>query len=170
MQSVGEIKEILNSCPVEKLPEVLPEFAADSRKGVQSLVTRFQKKYDAYLAELERLETLLTYERECYANGFELVAGIDEVGRGPLAGPVVAAAVILPKNCKIAVSMTPKNSLPRNGRSFAKSSKNRQWLGLWVWFPTNALTKSIFCRQLMKPCGKPFPNWKYSRTLSLRTQ
>ena len=102
MQSVGEIKEILSSCPVEKLPEVLPEFAADSRKGVQSLVTRFQKKYDAYLAELERLETLLTYERECYANGFELVAGIDEVGRGPLAGPVVTAAVILPKNCKIA--------------------------------------------------------------------
>lgn len=102
MQSVGEIKEILNSCPVEKLPEVLPEFAADSRKGVQSLVTRFQKKYDAYLAELERLETLLTYERECYEKGFELVAGIDEVGRGPLAGPVVAAAVILPKNCKIA--------------------------------------------------------------------
>ncbi len=102
MQSVGEIKEILSSCPVEKLPEVLPEFAADSRKGVQSLVTRFQKKYDAYLAELERLETLLTYERECYEKGFELVAGIDEVGRGPLAGPVVAAAVILPKNCKIA--------------------------------------------------------------------
>ena len=54
MQSVGEIKEILNSCPVEKLPEVLPEFAADSRKGVQSLVTRFQKKYDAYLAELRK--------------------------------------------------------------------------------------------------------------------
>ena len=102
MQSVGEIKEILSSCPVEKLPEVLPEFTADSRKGVQSLVTRFQKKYDAYLAELERLETLLTYERECYEKGFELVAGIDEVGRGPLAGPVVAAAVILPKNCKIA--------------------------------------------------------------------
>ena len=84
MQSVGEIKEILSSCPVEKLPEVLPEFAADSRKGVQSLVTRFQKKYDAYLAELERLETLLTYERECYEKGFELVAGIDEVGRCPL--------------------------------------------------------------------------------------
>ena len=61
MQSVGEIKEILSSCPVEKLSEVLPEFAADSRKGVQSLVTRFQKKYDAYLAELERLETLLTF-------------------------------------------------------------------------------------------------------------
>lgn len=101
MQSVGEIKEILSSCPVEKLPEVLSEFTADSRKGVQSLVTRFQKKYDAYLAELERLETLLTYERECYEKGFELVAGIDEVGRGPLAGPVVAAAVILPKNCKI---------------------------------------------------------------------
>lgn len=93
----------------------MPEFTADSRKGVQSLVTRFQKKYDAYLAELERLETLLTYERECYEKGFELVAGIDEVGRGPLAGPVVAAAVILPKTARLPVSMTPKTFCPEAG-------------------------------------------------------
>ena len=44
---------------------------------------------------------MLAYEKECYARGMELIAGVDEVGRGPLAGPVVAAAVILPKACKI---------------------------------------------------------------------
>ena len=44
---------------------------------------------------------MLTYEKELYAQGIQLIAGVDEVGRGPLAGPVVAAAVILPKNCKI---------------------------------------------------------------------
>lgn len=101
MQSVGEIKNMLESCPVEKLPERLLGISKDSRKGVQALAARFQKKYDAYLAELERLETLLVYERECYAQGWKWVAGIDEVGRGPLAGPVVAAAVILPENHKI---------------------------------------------------------------------
>ena len=40
-------------------------------------------------------------KREAYNQGFQVLAGIDEVGRGPLAGPVVAAAVILPKGCKI---------------------------------------------------------------------
>ena len=44
---------------------------------------------------------MLAYEKELYAQGIQLIAGVDEVGRGPLAGPVVAAAVILPENCKI---------------------------------------------------------------------
>lgn len=101
MQSISEIKEILGSCSMEALPEQLKQFEADSRKGVQNLLTSFRKKYDKHLQELERLEEILTYERGCWEAGYELVAGIDEVGRGPLAGPVVAAAVILPKECKI---------------------------------------------------------------------
>ena len=47
------------------------------------------------------MEKMLAYEKELYAQGIQLIAGVDEVGRGPLAGPVVAAAVILPENCKI---------------------------------------------------------------------
>lgn len=101
MQSISEIKEILSSCSMETLPEQMKQFEADSRKGVQNLLTSFRKKYDKHLQELERLEEILTYERGCWDAGYELVAGIDEVGRGPLAGPVVAAAVILPKGCKI---------------------------------------------------------------------
>ena len=57
------------------------------------------KKYDKYLKEVERTEGLKVYERQYESLGF--VCGIDEVGRGPLAGPVVAGAVILPKDCKI---------------------------------------------------------------------
>ena len=44
---------------------------------------------------------MLEFEKELYGQEIQLIAGIDEVGRGPLAGPVVTAAVILPKNCKI---------------------------------------------------------------------
>lgn len=101
MQPIAEIKERLKQCPMEALPEQLKELEGDDRKGVQSLLVSFRKKYEAHLRERERLETLLTYEREGYALGYEAIAGIDEVGRGPLAGPVVAAAVILPKECKI---------------------------------------------------------------------
>ncbi|EQC69756.1 Ribonuclease HII [Streptococcus sp. HSISB1] len=48
-----------------------------------------------------RLENMLRYEKELYKQGYQAIGGIDEVGRGPLAGPVVTACVILPKNCKI---------------------------------------------------------------------
>lgn len=76
-------------------------FEEDSRTGVQAAIRQRRKAILAELAEEERLETLLNYEKPLYARGIELIAGVDEVGRGPLAGPVVAAAVILPKLCKI---------------------------------------------------------------------
>jgi len=51
--------------------------------------------------EIERLIKLSEYEKKAYEQGYISIAGIDEAGRGPLAGPVVAAAVILPKDCLI---------------------------------------------------------------------
>ena len=101
MQSISEIKEILGNCPMEKLPEQMKQFEADSRKGVQTALASFRKKYEKHQQELARLDEILTYERGLWEAGYGLIAGIDEVGRGPLAGPVVAAAVILPKECKI---------------------------------------------------------------------
>ena len=62
-------------------------------------VIKQDKKYDKYLKEVERTEGLKVYERQYESLGF--VCGIDEVGRGPLAGPVVAGAVVLPKDCQI---------------------------------------------------------------------
>ena len=73
----------------------------DERSGVQKLLLKRQKEIQSELDEDLRLEYMLRYEKELYSQGFQVIAGIDEVGRGPLAGPVVAAAVILPPNCKI---------------------------------------------------------------------
>ncbi|WP_458398138.1 ribonuclease HII [Anaerotignum sp.] len=101
MQSISEIKEILGNCSMEELPEQIKQFEEDSRKGVQTALASFRKKYEKHQQELARLEEILTYERGLWEAGYDLIAGIDEVGRGPLAGPVVAAAVILPKECKI---------------------------------------------------------------------
>lgn len=50
------------------------------------------------MKERQRVANLYTFENECRANGYKLIAGVDEVGRGPLAGPVVVASVILPEN------------------------------------------------------------------------
>ena len=98
MQSISEIKEILSSCSMEDLPEQMKQFEEDSRKGVQTALASFRKKYEKHQQELARLDEILTYERGLWEAGYDLIAGIDEVGRGPLAGPVVAAAVILPNN------------------------------------------------------------------------
>lgn len=67
----------------------------DARKNVQTLLRR----YDRWQKEQARLLNLFTYEQKFYEQGLTLVAGTDEVGRGPLAGPVTAAAVILPPKC-----------------------------------------------------------------------
>ena len=100
MATIKEIQEQL--AQVSDLQD--PLFQAlkqDERSGVQKLLLKRQKEIQAELDEDLRLEFMLRYEKELYSQGFQALAGIDEVGRGPLAGPVVAAAVILPPNCKI---------------------------------------------------------------------
>ena len=77
------------------------ELAHDERTGVKKLVVKRRKAIQDEYEEETRLEKMLCYEKDLYAQGIECIAGIDEVGRGPLAGPVVAAAVILPLGCKI---------------------------------------------------------------------
>lgn len=99
VQKIGEIKAELESAREEELPEILIKFRKDDRTGVIKLVERFDKRYEKYRKELERLESMLSYERE--NAGYRSICGIDEAGRGPLAGPVVAGAVILPKDTKI---------------------------------------------------------------------
>ncbi len=101
MKSVQEIKRQLEEAPIEALPALLAQYETDERKGVRALAARFAKKEAQRKEEMQRLEKLLEFERACYEKGYSLVAGIDEVGRGPLAGPVMAAAVILPKECRI---------------------------------------------------------------------
>ena len=79
----------------------LAEAANDLRSGVQKAIEKRKRVIQAELDEDLRLEQMLRYEKELYQAGYQTIAGIDEVGRGPLAGPVVAAAVILPPGCKI---------------------------------------------------------------------
>ncbi|MBF0819632.1 ribonuclease HII [Streptococcus acidominimus] len=100
MATIKDIKELLATI-VDKTDPRLEELAEDRRAGVQALLQKKLKTFQAEEAEDARLEQMLAYEKALYAEGIEFIAGIDEVGRGPLAGPVVAAAVMLPKGCKI---------------------------------------------------------------------
>ena len=93
--NITEIKELLAGEPTA---EQLATLAADERKGVQKLLAAYNKRLEKAAAEKERFTAMLKLERELYDEGCELIAGVDEAGRGPLAGPLVIAAVILPKD------------------------------------------------------------------------
>ena len=100
MPTIKEVKERL--AMIDELDHHLfEELILDGRAGVQAAISKRKRELQKQVDEDLRLEKMLAYEKELYAQGIDLIAGVDEVGRGPLAGPVVAAAVILPKACKI---------------------------------------------------------------------
>ena len=99
MESIQEIKEKFKNTSVQELPALCKAYKADERKGVQKLVEQGQKRIAALEKEKERLKQMREFEREYEHLGY--ICGIDEVGRGPFAGPVVAGAVILPPDCEI---------------------------------------------------------------------
>ena len=100
MPTIKEIKERLAT--IDDLDHPLfEELILDGRAGVQAAISKRKRELQKQVDEDLRLEKMLANEKELYAQGIDLIAGVDEVGRGPLAGPVVAAAVILPKACKI---------------------------------------------------------------------
>jgi len=97
--TINEIKTMLAACELERLPALLTSLETDSRAGVTKLIEYYRKWYTKACAEKARLEGMLFFENK-YAE-FGLIAGVDEAGAGPLAGPVAAAAVILPQGCII---------------------------------------------------------------------
>lgn len=99
MESIKDIKEQLQAACEKELSDFINEHEQDGRDGVQKLVESAKKRLAAYEKELQRIEGLKKYEKMYPDCAF--ICGIDEVGRGPLAGPVVAGAVILPKDCDI---------------------------------------------------------------------
>lgn len=83
----------------DELPELLEKYSTDERSGVITICNQYRNKTLSLQKELERLAVMKQYENE-YCD-YQYICGIDEVGRGPLAGPVIASAVILPKDCNI---------------------------------------------------------------------
>ena len=99
MNSISDIKNELKEYKVDSLSEFISKYSSDERSGVKALVKKAEKQIKDYENELERIKKLSFYENK-YSD-YNFICGIDEVGRGPLAGPVVAGAVILPKDCDI---------------------------------------------------------------------
>lgn len=98
-KKVAYIKLEFMQADISEIPSLLEKYADDDRSGVITVCKQYRAKLEAYKKECARLEAMKQYERE-YAD-CRYICGIDEVGRGPLAGPVMACAIILPRDCNI---------------------------------------------------------------------
>jgi ribonuclease HII len=99
-KAIAAIREELEQASWEQRRDLLAEYEKDTRKGVQNLVHQYRKKAKDLYLELERLEKMRCFEKK-YGDAYTAICGVDEAGRGPLAGPVVAGACILPKDAQI---------------------------------------------------------------------
>ena len=96
---IAQIKKEFAEAKEGALDELFAQYAMDERSGVKAVLNSYRKKQEKLAKERVRLEEMRSYEHQYERYGY--VCGIDEAGRGPLAGPVVAGAVILPEDCEI---------------------------------------------------------------------
>ncbi len=98
-EKIGAIREAYRAAEDSMLPSFIERYQSDERSGVRRIVEQARGRLARFYAEQRRTEALWRYEREYAA--YAQICGVDEAGRGPLAGPVVAGAVIFPKDCDI---------------------------------------------------------------------
>ncbi|EPH94670.1 ribonuclease HII [Enterococcus faecalis 13-SD-W-01] len=131
-ESIQQIKTKLMQC-TDLADSYVQMIRLDERKGVQQALLGLEKRIAKDQALKEKYQEMLLFENQGYANGHQFIAGIDEVGRGPLAGPVVAAAVILPKNYEL-LGLNDSKQLSEKKREelYEKITENALAVGIGV--------------------------------------
>lgn len=98
-QSISVIRQLFEENKIDAL--ILDELRNDNRKGVQTLIKRYEKQQEKQKALQLKFLNMTAYEKRARESGYQLIAGVDEAGRGPLAGPLVVASVILPADFEL---------------------------------------------------------------------
>ena len=93
--SIGNIKSLLSGLLVEEIPIYIEALKVDNRVACKKMASQLEKQLAADLKETSRMHGIFEFERAAWEDGYLFIAGLDEAGRGPLVGSVVAAAVIL---------------------------------------------------------------------------
>lgn len=123
--TISECRALLAACEVSSLDGMLASLEADPRAGVRELAASHRRALARQRRESERMRHLMDLQRDLHDQGFVIVAGVDEVGRGALAGPVTAAAVVLDVECTIAGLDDSKRLTPQRRRELAVVVRER---------------------------------------------
>lgn len=131
-ESIKTIKE--NLALVTSLDsDYVRQLRADQRSGVQKCLEQLEKRLAKEQALRDKYHEMTSFERGLYAQGHRFIAGIDEVGRGPLAGPVVAAAVILPPDYQLlGLNDSKQLSAAKRGQLYQEIQENAVAIGIGV--------------------------------------
>lgn len=129
--TIAEVRARIAGCAPGDMAALLRELAEDPRAGVRELVRAAEARRERAAAERRRLEGLMTIQRQLHTRGFRLVAGIDEVGRGALAGPVVTCAVVLHPDTLIE-GLDDSKRVPRERRPALAAAVRADALALCV--------------------------------------
>jgi len=97
--TIAQVKLEFMKADMADIPALLEKYRSDERTGVINLCRMYRSKFEEYQDEVKRIDSMKYYER--LYKDYNYICGIDEAGRGPFAGPVIAAAVILPRDCDI---------------------------------------------------------------------
>ncbi|SFJ80366.1 ribonuclease HII [Thermoflavimicrobium dichotomicum] len=128
--TIQQVKKWLSE-QKEVSPEMLELLMADSRIGVRKLAQSYLREQERLQKERARLEAMWEYERAGWTQGYQVIAGVDEAGRGPLAGPVVAAAIVLPSDFDV-TGLNDSKQLTREERNELRNRIERQAMAVGV--------------------------------------
>lgn len=123
--TIDELKRLMDGCTYEKFIEVKEKVKDDERKSVQNIIKKYEKKFEMLKRKMDEYNKRKKYENELYKHNYRFIAGIDEVGRGPLAGPVYAAAVILNPEADILEIKDSKKLSPNQRQKIAEDIKQK---------------------------------------------
>src|SRR5690625_873122 len=93
-KSIVELKRLFSKNELSE--SMIHQLRKDERKGVQQLIKSYDRKIQKERLLIKQFDKMTAFEKTFYEKGYRFIAGVDEAGRGPLAGPVVAASIILP--------------------------------------------------------------------------
>ncbi len=129
--TIKEIKEYLSNKKIKA--GIITKLENDPRKGVKNIARKYKKARELRKNKIEKWKKMNIKLDDLHNRGYELIAGIDEAGRGPLAGPVVAAAVILSFDKRIiGLDDSKKLSIKERENLYKKITKNSFAIGVGI--------------------------------------
>ncbi|MBS4750818.1 ribonuclease HII [Carnobacteriaceae bacterium zg-ZUI78] len=141
--TTSQIKDALNS--IQHKQDIPVEWYQDERKSVQQALKSWEDKLVKFKKLQEKLDSMLSFEKALTKNGYNAIAGIDEVGRGPLAGPVVAACVMMPMDTFIlSVNDSKQLSEKKREKLYKEIMANAISVGIGIVEPNDIDTLNIY--------------------------